>query len=193
MNQFVGECRKEWSRLGVPDAVANEMAADLSADLAEAEAEGASPEDVLGNGVFDARSFAASWATARGVVPDGRQSRSETRSQRWTIVVSAVVSLVAVAAGLAIVGYHHEASVAVSVFREAVPAPFARPRGVMIHPPLPPGRLVLLSNGPARDLGVVLLVAGVVGVGLTLWLWRPWSARRRRSGVDDSVGMPSYL
>lgn len=64
MSRFVDECRKEWHRLGVPEAVSNEMAADLDADLAEAEAEGASPEHVLGNGVFDAHSFAASWAWA---------------------------------------------------------------------------------------------------------------------------------
>ncbi len=67
MNEFVDECRREWRRLGVPDPVANEMAADLTADLEEAEAEGGSPEDVLGNSAFDPRRFAASWAAARGV------------------------------------------------------------------------------------------------------------------------------
>ena len=68
MSQFVKACRREWSRLGVPEAAANEMAADLEADLAEAHADRASPEVVLGNGYFDAKSFAASWALARGVV-----------------------------------------------------------------------------------------------------------------------------
>ncbi len=62
MNEFVDECRREWRRLGVPDPVANEMAADLTADLEEAEAEGGSPEDVLGNSAFDPRRFAAAWA-----------------------------------------------------------------------------------------------------------------------------------
>ena len=38
MNEFVEECRREWNRLGVPDPVANEMAAELEADLEEAEA-----------------------------------------------------------------------------------------------------------------------------------------------------------
>ena len=33
MSEFVDECRREWHRLGVPDPVANEMAADLTADL----------------------------------------------------------------------------------------------------------------------------------------------------------------
>jgi len=45
---FVDDCRREWKRLRVSDAVANEMAAELTADLEEAASEGASPEDVLG-------------------------------------------------------------------------------------------------------------------------------------------------
>src|SRR5438552_7613455 len=69
MSDFVDECRREWERLRVPDPVANEMAADLAADLKEAEAEGASAEEVLGSGAFDARSFAASWAAERGLIP----------------------------------------------------------------------------------------------------------------------------
>src|SRR5213078_3798596 len=69
VNEFVEECRREWKRLGVPDPVANEMAADLEADLGEAEAEGVSAEEVLGSGAFDPRSFAGSWAAERGVVP----------------------------------------------------------------------------------------------------------------------------
>ena len=68
MSEFVDECRREWKRLGVPDPIANEMAVDLSADIAEAEAEGGSAEDVLGDSFFDARRFAASWAGARGVI-----------------------------------------------------------------------------------------------------------------------------
>ena len=49
MHEFVEECRREWHRLGVPDPIANEMAADLAADIEEAESEGGSAEDVLGN------------------------------------------------------------------------------------------------------------------------------------------------
>lgn len=67
MSEFVEECRREWRRLSVPDAIANEMAADLEADLKEAEAEGASAEEVLGSGAFDPRAFAAAWAAERGV------------------------------------------------------------------------------------------------------------------------------
>lgn len=33
MSDFAEQCRKEWSRLGVPDPLADEMAADLASDL----------------------------------------------------------------------------------------------------------------------------------------------------------------
>ena len=36
MTAFIEECRQEWKRLGVPDSMAEEMAAELEADLAEA-------------------------------------------------------------------------------------------------------------------------------------------------------------
>ena len=48
MSDFVEQCRLEWRRLGVPDALAEEMAADLASDLREAEAEGVSAEEFLG-------------------------------------------------------------------------------------------------------------------------------------------------
>ncbi len=193
MNEFVNACRKEWKRLGVPDAASNEMAADLEADLAEAAAEGVSPEEVLGNGVFDATSFAASWATAQGLVAGDRPP--VTRRRRWTIVVSAAASVVAVLAGLAILLQRQSVSVAASAFRRALPAPFPGPRGLVIGPHVP-GRLAVLHSGPFEVLGAVLLLVGLVGVigsGVTLWIWRPWSALRRGRGPDDSSGMPSSL
>ena len=82
-----------WKRIGVPDAVANEMASDLEADLAEAEADGVSPEEVLGNGVFDAPSFAASWAAARGVATTA--PAAGRRSRPWALVTGGAVAVVA--------------------------------------------------------------------------------------------------
>ncbi len=192
MSKFVDECRKEWDRLGVPEAVSNEMAADLAVDLAEAEAEGASPEEVLGNGAFDARSFAASWATARGMVRHDRRAREGTRWWRWSVIVSAVVSLVAGAAGLVILGHRREASVAATVFHRSIHAPFPGPRAIMIGPHLP-SRLIFLEGGAFEPLGLILLVVGLVGLCLALWFWRPWSTLRRRPGFDEDVGLPSYL
>src|SRR5215468_7605365 len=70
MNEFVQQCRREWKRLGVPDSLADEMAADLASDLSEAEAEGVSAEELLGSSALDPRRFAASWAAERGIIPE---------------------------------------------------------------------------------------------------------------------------
>jgi hypothetical protein len=93
MSEFVEDCRREWRRLGVPNPAANEMAADLAADLKEAEQNGVSAEEVLGEGAFDARAFAASWASERGLVPDSQHDR--LRNHR--MLVTATVALLAVA------------------------------------------------------------------------------------------------
>lgn len=105
MNRFVEECRREWRRLRVPDAIANEMAADLAADLAEAEAEGASAEDVLGDAVFDARSFAASWAAERGVIAPPQADAAGGRTSMVLLVAGAIlVVTMLVGAALVIAG-----------------------------------------------------------------------------------------
>ncbi|MDX6572090.1 MAG: hypothetical protein QOC86_1246, partial [Gaiellales bacterium] len=75
MSNFVEECRREWKRLRVPGTLADEMADDLAADLEEAEADGASAEDVLGSGASDPRAFAAAWANERGIVRRRRPAR----------------------------------------------------------------------------------------------------------------------
>jgi hypothetical protein len=87
VNDFVEQCRREWKRLRVPDELANEMAADLAADLHEAEVEGAAVEEVLGSGATDARSFAASWAAERAVIPPPRLT---ARSSRTALVLVAI-------------------------------------------------------------------------------------------------------
>jgi hypothetical protein len=75
MPAFIDECRYEWKRLGVPDSMAEEMAAELEADLAEAEADGVSAAEILGES--DPRRFAANWAHERGLVsvPPPKKSR----------------------------------------------------------------------------------------------------------------------
>jgi hypothetical protein len=95
MNGFVDECRREWKRLRVPDPVADEMATELVADLDEAEAEGASAEDVLGSGASDPRAFAASWAAERGVVPPPPLTASLPRR---SVAIAAIAALTVVAA-----------------------------------------------------------------------------------------------
>jgi len=96
MNEFIEECRRAWKRLGVPAPVANEMATDLAADLQEADAEGVSPEEVLGSGAFDPQSFAASWAAERGVIDRPRSPRT-----RRPLVLGALVLVLVAGVGIA--------------------------------------------------------------------------------------------
>jgi hypothetical protein len=93
---FVEDCRREWKRLGVPDSVANEMAADLEVDLAEADADGTSAEEVLGTAVFDAPAFAAAWAAERGVIPPPPSEPTRARRSRMPYAIAgfALVALV---------------------------------------------------------------------------------------------------
>src|SRR6185503_379116 len=90
MTAFVGECRQEWKRLGVPDGLAEEMAAELESDLAEAEADGVSAAELLGES--DPRRFAATWARERGLVSE--PSPQKRRRRVWPWVVLAVFLLV---------------------------------------------------------------------------------------------------
>ena len=100
MNDFVEQCRREWKRLGVPDSVAEEMTAELAADLNEAEADGVSARELLGNAATDPRSFAASWADERAVIP---LAGSTARLPGRTLILAAIAALTiitAVGAGL---------------------------------------------------------------------------------------------
>ena len=129
---FVDDCRREWKRLRVPDAVANEMAAELTADLEEAALEGASPEDVLGYAVFDARAFAAQWAEERGVV--GPEPAPRRRLVPLAFVIALGLFLVITVAGVALlVDGGHFASARVAVGTN-FPAP--RIRKLLVPPPV---------------------------------------------------------
>lgn len=106
----------------VPAAVANEMAADLEADLAEADTDGASPEEVLGNGYFDPESFAASWATTRGIVSHDRRAPVSNRRRPLVLATGALVSAAVALVGLlSLVGVRRESvSVAGVAFRRPI-------------------------------------------------------------------------
>lgn len=208
MSQFIEECRREWKRLRVPDPVANEMAADLEADLKEAEEEGASAEDVLGSGAFDPRSFAASWAAERGVIqpplPSGivrpRRSLPSAAIAACAViaVIGAVLALVASPAGSG------RLAIASTSIGPRPALAFVGPRGqaVVTRPALPGLRLIppvlrlrlragllpsaqvfaVQRNGSDVDLrsvGVVLLIVGVVGLIVSLLYWQWWTGPRR--------------
>ncbi len=189
MHEFVEECRREWRRLGVADPIANEMAADLAADIEEAESEGGSAEDVLGNSAFDPRRFAGSWATARGVTGPPVLSRSP---RRWPVLVCGLIgcaALLALAAAVLVGGRQSSAS-AVSVRRF-----IGRPPSVRIFPG---GPLVVHQFQHVGVIGLfaallLVVVVVVVGVGLVVRGSRwsggrvgPWEIRRH----DAHSGAP---
>jgi len=181
VNEFVEECRREWARLHVPDPVANEMAADLEADLKEAEAEGASPEEVLGSGAFDPRSFAAAWAAERGVaqppVPGEPQLPPRSKPRR-------AVGMLAVLAGSAVAGLFVFIGAALVVGRvrssQAVAAPVIQRGPFQLFPrmgvvgPLQ-AHVVASVHAPIGAIGLLLLLAGIVVLILTVSVRRPWN------------------
>jgi hypothetical protein len=73
MTPYVEECRREWKRLGVPDLLAEEMATELETDLEEAQADGVSATEILGESA--PRRFAATWARERGLVAEPQPPR----------------------------------------------------------------------------------------------------------------------
>jgi hypothetical protein len=188
MNEFVDECRREWRRLGVSDPIANEMAADLTADIEEAEAEGGSAEDVLGNSAFDPRRFAGSWAVARGVTTPPLPATAKRRWPALAFGVTGCTALLALAAA-ALVGGHQSAAFAVSARRFA-----SGPRSVHVFPGSP---LILqhIQHFPGFAVfALLLLFVGVVGVGLAVFYgfrWSgvrigPWEIRRYRAHSRSS-------
>jgi uncharacterized membrane protein len=167
VNDFVEKCRREWRHLRVPDAVANEMAADLEADLAEGEADGVSPEEVLGTSLFDPRSFAAAWAAERGVIPPA--SSTETQSKR-PLILAAIAALTVIAViGAALAIFVRSGSVAM--------VPSSRPR---LSPPPDMGQTLHahLSALDVRRIGATLLLVGLVGIALSALYWFAWGGRR---------------
>jgi hypothetical protein len=101
MNAYVEECRREWKRLGVPDLLAEEMATELEGDLAEAQDDGVSAAEFLGES--DPRRFAATWARERGLVSEP-PPKKKRRLWIWVLATLAtfilfVLLMVALALG----------------------------------------------------------------------------------------------
>jgi hypothetical protein len=173
MNQFIEECRREWRRLRVPGPIAEEMAAELAADLKDAEAEGISPEEVLGSAAFDPRSFASSWAAERGVISE-RRLRERPVGSVIHIAIAALTIVAAVGAALAILAPPESGW---WVRPPSASSPAASPS--------PEPRVVIVGPGPlerhAADIntaGSILLVVGIAGIILSL-LFLLWSSRAR--------------
>jgi hypothetical protein len=168
MNAFVEQCLREWKRLGVPDLVANEMAADLDADLRDAAADNVAPEEVLGNAIFDAQSFARSWAEERGVTPPAHVPVSRSSGLQITAIVLA--GLAVLGAGLlALVIFHPTARAMVvgpTVFKK-----ISGSRPTTIGFPPPTGMVQHAGIGaPLGVLAVGLVVIALLSAGA----WVTW-------------------
>ena len=172
MSDYVEQCRREWKRLGVPDPLADEMAADLAVDLQEAAAEGVSTEELLGAGAFDPASFAASWAAERGIIPAQPSGGKAGRRPLALVAFTAVAAIVLIVAALALAAGKPEVSlVAVEKGRERLNLP----GGVFVQPAY--ARTVEHTSA-AAPVEWILLVLAIVALGFAAWLW--WSWRRSR-------------
>jgi hypothetical protein len=164
VNDFVEQCRKEWKRLGVPDPLAEEMAADLTADLGEAEAEGA--EELLGSSASDPRSFAASWAAERGIIPESDGRPNARRRPRFLVTFTAVATIALIASAALLATGQPRVALVTSRARppHAVPPPSA------FSPP--PGRVTASAAAPIEW---ILLVLAIVAVAFATWQWSTWA------------------
>jgi hypothetical protein len=190
---FVEECRREWRRLGVPDPIANEMAIDLTADIEEAEAEGGSAEDVLGNSLFDPRRFAAAWASARGVTAPPASVASVAPLERdrypwyWAAVVIALAGfgfLAALVAAALVVG-RHGVAVASSIHRiVALPGSTRLPGPMALMPSfryfVSGSSFSVQNSAPFFVLAFVVLLGAIVVLCLIVLYRTSWPRRESR-------------
>ena len=178
MSEFVEQCRQEWRRLGVPDPLADEMAADLASDLGEAEAEGVSAEELLGSSAFDPRSFAASWAAERGIIPAASDPAARRRRPFVLVAFTAIAAItLVVAALLLLTGEPKVSVVSVHAPRAELPAP---PAGFVL--PAGPRREILPEPNASAPVEWILLILAVIALGFAAWLWASWG-RSRPPGV----------
>ena len=165
MNEFVEQCRREWKRLGVADPLAEEMAADLASDLDEAEAEGVSAADYLGASAMDPRSFAASWASERGIIPKPPGPEQGRRTPRALVAFTAVAAITVIVAALLLAT--GEPKVALTATRTTSP-----------HLPVPPahpaGTVHRVQAAAAAPVEWILLVVAMAALGFSAWLWLRW-------------------
>ena len=159
MSEFVEQCRREWRRLGVADPLAEEMAADLASDLEEAEAEGVSAADYLGASASDPRSFAASWASERGIIPGPSGREKGGRRPRALVAFTALAAIVVIIASLLLATGEPKLSLARTT-------------------PPPGASRTVVSTSAAAPIEWILLFVALAALGFSAWLWLRWRRSR---------------
>jgi hypothetical protein len=171
VSEFVNECRREWKRLGVRQSDAEEMAAELEADLEEG-----APHEVLGSDVVDATSFARRWAVERGVIP------RRVRGVRVEVAAAVAAFALAAIAGALLMVFSSPSHPERFAVEKVSPPTAVGPQRVSVGPPLratfesvptvvvnadPPPLLQLVpiddSGVDADTVGLVLLIVGLAG------------------------------
>jgi hypothetical protein len=182
MSDFVEQCRREWKRLGVPDPLAEEMATDLAADFAEAESEGISAEEFLGNSVFDPSAFAASWAAERGIIPEPPGPKSARRRPLVLTAFTALAAITLIATALLLLTGNPKVSLARTTRPHFLPAPagsepYVAPPAGSVRPYFGPSRPVVQvvhSVSAAGPVEWILLLLAIAALGFAGWLWEGW-------------------
>jgi hypothetical protein len=165
--QFVEECRREWKRLGVSDALAEEMAADLASDLRDAEADGVSAEELLGASASNPRAFAAEWAAGRGILPTPPAPKRR-RLPAALVAFTALAVLALLFAAVALATGQPKVSLVASQTK--------RPPGAV--GPVITRHAVRATASAAAPIEWILLVGAVVALCFAAWLWSNWARTR---------------
>ena len=178
MSDFVEQCRLEWKRLGVRDQLAGEMAEDLTADLAEAAADGVSAQELLGASAADPRAFAAAWAAERGIVPPASDRPDERRRRGVLIAFTALAAAALIVSALLLATGQPKVALVTSRPTHAVP-----PASTL---PVAPGRV---TASAATPIEWILLLLAVVALAFAAWLWSNW-ARSRPAATAAGSSLP---
>jgi hypothetical protein len=172
MSEFVEQCRREWRRLGVADPLAEEMAADLASDLEDAEAEGVSAEEYLGASASDPRSFAASWASERGIIPAPPSREKERRRPLALVAFTCLAAIAVIVAALLLAT--GEPKVALKTSGTTPPHLGVQPAG----PSVSSGTGHRVQASAAAPVEWILLFVAIAALGFSAWLWLRWGRSR---------------
>jgi hypothetical protein len=149
---------------------------------------------VLGNSIFDAQRFAASWANARGVAAPVPHEGPPRRRAFPVVPLTAFAAFFALAAIALLIG-RRSASAAISVRRILTgPGPIRSFRPGVVTPPFRS-----FASGPQFPGGdwafvivaALLILACVVALGLAFLYWSPWP-RRGLQALDWAPGRAKW-